>query len=382
MALEIRVVSNRHDLRRFIQLPFRLYQDNPYWIPPLLFDEYNTFRKDRNPAFEFCQAEYWLAWRDGKPVGRIAGIINQRYIEKWGKAHARFGWIEFVEDFAVAKALLETAENWARDRGMTAIIGPMGFTDLDKEGLLVEGFEELGTMGMIYNPAYYPAFIERLGYGKDVDWVEFQVKTPAAIPEKAMRVQELIGKRSGIHLLQWRKPRELVAHYGSQIFELLDEAYAGLYGTTPLSPRQVKAYIDQYLGFVDPRFTKVVVDEHQRLIAFGITFPSLSLALQRARGRVLPFGWIHLLKALRHPTGIDMYLVAVRREYQARGVLAFIMTALSASCIAAGVQVAETNAELESNHQVQSIWKDFERRQHKRRRAYKKPLCGSLLASV
>lgn len=374
MALEIRPVSDKKDLKAFIYLPFTLYRGNPNWVPPLVFDEYNTFRKDRNPAFEFCEAEYWLAWRDGQVVGRVAGIINHRYIEKWGKKYARFGWIEFVDDFDVAAALIRTVEDWARGKGMTAVAGPLGFTDLDKEGMLVEGFEELGTMGMIYNPPYYPAYLERLGYAKDVDWLEFVVKTPTSIPEKALRVQELVSKRTGMRIFEWTNTRQLVTHFGKQIFSLLDEAYAGLYGTTPLSEAQVRAYINQYLGFVDPRFTKLVVDGDGRLIAFGITMPSLSVALQKAWGHVFPFGWIHLLRALKWPKSLDMYLVAIKPEYQARGVVAFLMTSLSASCIAAGITSAETNAELESNHQVQSLWKDFERRQHKRRRAYLREL--------
>lgn len=374
MALEIRPVVNKKDLKAFIYLPFSLYKGNPYWVPPLVFDEYNTFRKDRNPAFEFCEAEYWLAVRDGQVVGRVAGLVNHRYIEKWGNKYARFGWIEFVDDFEVAEALIHTVEDWARSKGMTAVAGPLGFTDLDKEGMLVEGFEELSTMGMIYNPPYYPVYLERLGYAKDVDWLEFVVKTPTSIPEKALRVQELVSKRTGMQVYEWKNPRHLVAKFGTQIFALLDEAYAGLYGTTPLSEAQVRAYIDQYLGFVDPRFTKLVVDADERLIAFGITMPSLSVALQKARGHVFPFGWFHLVRALKWPKSIDMYLVAIKPEYQARGVVAFLMTSLSASCIAAGITSAETNAELESNHQVQSLWKDMERRQHKRRRAYKKIL--------
>lgn len=374
MALEIRLVSGKKDLKAFINLPFAIYKGNPYWVPPLVFDEYNTFRKDRNPAFEFCEAEYWLAWRDGQVVGRVAGLINHRYIEKWGNHYARFGWIEFVDDFTVVEALISTVEAWARGRGMTAVVGPLGFTDLDKEGLLVEGFEELGTMAMLYNPPYYPVYLERLGYTKDADWLEFVVTTPTSIPQKAQRVQELLGKRTGVHIYEWKNPRQLVARYGKQIFALLDEAYAGLYATTPLSEAQVKAYIDQYLGFVDPRFTKIVVDEEDRLIGFGITMPSLSAALQKANGHILPFGWFHLMRALRKPKSIDMYLVAIKPEYQARGVIAFLMTSLSASCITAGVTTAETSAELEGNYQVQSLWKGLEIRQHKRRRAYKKDL--------
>jgi hypothetical protein len=374
MAIEIRRVETRRELRTFINLPLSMYKGNPCWVPPILFDELATLSKDRNPAFEFSEAEYWLAYRDGKLAGRIAALINRRYVEKWGNKYGRFGWVEFIEDFDVASALFRTAEDWLRSKGMVGVNGPMGFTDLDKEGLLVEGFDELGTMPMIYNHPYYPGYIERLGYNKDVDWLEYEVKVPDSIPEKVLRVQELVSKRTGIHIYEWKKTSELKNKFAKDIFALLDEAYAHLYGTTPLSTRQVESYISQYLGFADPRFTKVVVNKDDKLVAFGIVFPSLSKALQKSRGRLLPFGWIHLLQAMRHPKGIDMLLIAMDPRQQALGAVAFLMTALIKSCLEAGVVSAETSGELETNFQVQSLWNGYERRQHKRRRAYLKML--------
>ena len=374
MSIEVRQVSSAKDLRTFIRIPFSLYKDSPYWVPPLFFDESNNLRKDKNPAFEFCEAEYWIAYKDGKPAGRIAGMINPRSMAKWGNKDARFGWIDFIEDIEVAKALLGAVEDWARSKGMEALVGPMGFTDLDREGMLVEGFEELGTFAMIYNHPYYPEYLGRLGYVKEVDWVEYEVKTPKTIPEKALRVQELIRKRSGIRLYEWKSKKELISRFAGDIFRLIDEAYAKLYGTFVLTERQAEAYIHQYLGFVDPRFVKVVVDSEDRLVCFAICMPSLSRAMQKARGSLLPFGWFHILRALRNPKTVDMYLIAVKPEWVNRGVIAFLMTSLAESCIKAGVETNETNAELETNHQVQSIWKDFDRRQHKRRRAFKKAL--------
>lgn len=374
MSIEIRRVETRRDLERFIRFQFKIYEGNPYWVPPLLFDERATLRKDRNPAFEFSQAEYWMAYRDGEPVGRIAALINDKSIEKWGLKNGRFGWVEFVEDFEVAKALFATAEDWLRAKGMEGVIGPMGFTDIDKEGLLIEGFDQLGTMPMLYNHPYYPEYVERLGYAKDVDWLEYEVKVPATIPEKVARVQELVAKRTGLRVYPWKRPSELRKRFGEAIFALLNEAYAPLYGTTPLSKRQIDFYIDQYLGFADPRFTKVVVDAEGKLAAFGIVFPSLSRALQRSKGRIFPFGWVHFLEASRHPRGIDMLLIAVDQRYKAMGAVAFLMTALIKSCNEAGVTTAETSGELETNVEVQGLWKGYERRQHKRRRAYFKAL--------
>lgn len=374
MPVEIRKVESRSDLKAFVLFPETIYKGNPCWVPSPVFDEVRTLRRDVNPAFEFCEAEYWTAWKDGRMVGRVAGIINNRYIEKWGNKYARFGWIDFTEDFEVAKALLDMVESWARGKGMAGIQGPMGFTDLDREGMLVEGFTERGTMATMYNHPYYPAFMERLGYAKDVDWVEFIVKTPEAIPEKVQRVNEILSKRSGVRVYEWKDRKELVRKFGRQLFEVMDEAYAGLYGTTPLSERQTQLYIKQYLGFVDPRFTKVLVDQDERLVAFAITVPNVSDALNKSRGRMLPFGWLRLLLAMRKPTVFDMMLIAVRNEYKARGIVALMMNAINKTAIENGVEYAETNPELETNIAVQALWKEYPKRQHKRRRAYFKSL--------
>jgi GNAT superfamily N-acetyltransferase len=374
MPLEIRRVETLRDLKKFIRFPIKLYAGDSHFVPTLDMDDLGTLRKDRNPAFEHCEAEYWLAWRNGRIVGRIAGIVNRLYIEKWGKKYARFGWIDFVDDFEVAAALLDTVEEWARSKGLEGIHGPMGFTDLDREGLLVEGFDEVATLATIYNRSYYPLYLERLGYVKDIDWIEFQVKTPKAIPAKVLRVQELIAKRSGIHIHEWKSKKELIEKYARDLFALIDEAYSHLYGTVPLTERQVQSYIKTYLGFIDPRFTKVIVDAQEKLIGFGISMPSLSRALQKAKGRLFPFGWLHLLLAFRHPKQADMYLVAVKPEYQSRGVIAVLMTALNRTAIEVGVEVSETNPELETNIEVHGIWKDYDKRQHKRRRVYLKKL--------
>ena len=374
MSVEIRKVRTRAELKKFVAFPETIYADERNWVPSFLFDDMNTLNPKKNPAFEFCEAQYWTAWKEGRMVGRIAGIINHRFVEKWGKKLARFGWIDFIDDFDVASALVKTVEDWARSKGMEGLHGPWGFTDLDREGMLVEGFGEQATFATIYNYSYYPVFMERLGYAKEVDWLEFRVTTPDFIPEKVLRVNELLSKRAGVRIYEWRSRRELITKFGAQVFELIDEAYAGLYGTTPLSPRQVRAYINQYLNFVDPRFTKIMVDAQERLAGFAITIPSLSNALYKSRGRLFPFGWARLLSALRNPTSIDMMLVAVRKEYLARGAVALLMTALNKSAIENGIKESETNPEMETNLAVQGMWKDYPKRQHKRRRIYYKAL--------
>lgn len=370
MNITIRPVESKRDLKKFVEFPFSLYKGNKFWVPPLRFDEYNTLRRDKNPAFDDAEAQYWIAYADGKPAGRIACIINHKAIEKWGKKNARFGWVDFIDNREVSAALFKTAEEWALSKGMSAIQGPMGFTDLDKEGMLIEGFDELGTMPMLYNHAYYKDHLESLGYVKDVDWLEFEIKVPDEIPEKIIRINELVLKRSHLRLAEPKNRKDLVKRYGTQLFDIIDEAYAELYGTVPLSRKQVDAYIDQYLGFIDLRYTKIIVDENDRMIGFGITMPSLSRGMQKANGHILPFGWYHLIHALRHPLGLDLYLVAVRKEYQNRGLNALLLTEINRNAIVDGIKTAETAGELESNEAVQGLWNHFEKRQHKRRRAF------------
>ncbi|MCE5255849.1 MAG: N-acetyltransferase [Spirochaetaceae bacterium] len=374
MAIEIRQVRTRAQLKAFIKFPLSIYGKDPNYVPAFVFDDLNTLRKDKNAAFEFCEAEYWTAWKDGKMAGRIAGIINHRYIEKWGHKYARFGWIDFIKDFEVAKALVETVEDWARSKGMEGVHGPLGFTDLDREGMLVQGFGERATFATIYNYPYYPEYLEKLGYAKDVDWIEFQVRAPKEIPEKVQRVNEILSNRTGYRIDEWTNKKELISKYGSQIFDLIDEAYADLYGTVPLSKKQVQSYIDQYLGWVDPRFTKILVDAEGKLAGFAISVPSLSEPLYKCKGSLFPFGWVGLLRALKNPKTIDMLLVAVRKECVSKGVIALLMNALNKSVVESGVEFAETNPELETNTAVHGIWKDYPKRQHKRRRVYLKTL--------
>ena len=373
MGIEIREVVSVGELKKFIRFPFRIYQDHPCWVPALEFDELNTLRRDKNPAFEDCDAKYWMAFRDGGPVGRIAGIINRRYIEKWKNRYARFGWIDFVDDEEVCRALVQTVEDWARRNGLTAVHGPLGFTDLDREGTLVDGFEELGTLATIYNHPYYPRHLEACGYRKDTDWVEFLAKNPAVVPEKIQRVADIARKRLKLRVLEVTRAKEILK-YAKGVFDVLDAAYEGLYGVVPLTDRQVDTYIKQYFGFVNPEYIKIVLDSQDKVAGFLIALPSLSRALQKCRGRLLPFGFIHLYLAMKREKRLDMYIAAVRPDLQGKGVNAIFMTEMWKSAGKNGVTYAESNPELETNQKVQSSWDYFETRQHKRRRCYLKAL--------
>ena len=373
MDVQIKAVENLKDLKRFIRFPVQLYRDNRYYVPDLYMDELKTLRSDRNPAFEHCDVKQWLAYKDGRIAGRIMGIINHPHIKKWKQKYARFGWVDFIDDPEVSKSLMNTLESWAKSAGMEAVHGPLGFTDLDLEGMLVEGFEELSTLVTIYNYPYYPVHLENLGYVKDVDWVEYEMPVPEKPNEKIARIADISLRRNRLTILETKKKRDLLP-YAKELFDVLEITYKDLYGAVPLTEAQVDAYIKQYFGFIRPEFVPVVLDQNGKMVAFGITIPSLSRALQKSRGRILPFGWIYLLRALRRNELADLYLVGVKPEYQGKGVNAILMHQMNLVYNRLGVRRAESNPELETNRDVQGQWKYYERRQHKRRRIYIKHL--------
>jgi GNAT superfamily N-acetyltransferase len=373
MDILIKEATSLKEIKSFIRFPFELYHDNPYWVPALMFDELNTLRKDKNPAFEFCEARYWLAYREGKIVGRVAAILNKRHIEKWGQRYMRFGWIDFIDDPLVSRALLNAVEGWAKETGMVAVHGPLGFTDLDREGMLVEGFDELGTLATIYNHPYYPNHMASLGYVKDTDWVEYELSIPPTPNETIARIADIALRRNKLTILELHSKKELLK-YAKELFVLIDDEYKHLYGTVPLTEKQVEAYIDQYFGFVTPDFVPLIMDQNNRMVAFGVVMPSLSRALQRSQGNLFPLGFIHLLRALKKNDRADAYLVAVRSEYQGKGVNAILMNRMHNVFIKLGINKMESNPELETNQNVQGQWKYYEKRQHKRRRVFIKHL--------
>jgi len=369
MELDIVEVSSKKELKQFIKFPFELYKKNKFWIPPLISDELHTLRPEENPAFEHCHARYWLVYNRNKVVGRIAGIINKNYIEKWKNKYARFGWIDFVDEPEVSQLLFSTVESWAKSQGMEAIHGPLGFTDMDREGMLIDGFNELGTMATIYNFPYYPKHLEILGFKKDTDWVEYEITVPKEIPDKAIRISEIVKDRRKLSVFDAKSSKELLK-YARGIFEVINETYENLYGFVELSQKQIDLYVKQYFPFVSPKYLKIVLDDNDKVAGFVIGMPSLSRALRKANGRLFPFGIFHLLIALKFPKYIDLYLGAVRKELQGKGADAFLITELCKSCIENNIVSAESNLELEDNLLVQGHWKHFDRRQHKRRRCF------------
>ena len=358
-------------LRRYVQFAIDLYHGNPCYVPPLVFDDINTLMPDKNPAFEFCQAQPFMALRDGVPVGRITAIINSRANEKVGKKIVRFGWMDFIDDKNVVDALFQAVRKWGKERGMTQMVGPMGFSDMDPEGMLIEGFDEMGTMATIYNYPYYKDHMERLGFKKETDWIEFRMTVPDRIPDKYQRVADIVKRRFNLHVVDLKNRSFVKKNLGRPIFELINNAYKDLYGFVPLTDRQIDYYIDMYLGMIRLDDVCVVADENENIVGVGISIPSLSKALRSCDGKLFPTGWYNILRALHGKTDVvDLLLVAIAPEYQGKGVNALLFTQLIPSYIANGYKYAESNVELEGNENVQKQWEYFERRQHRRRRAW------------
>lgn len=371
MELEIRKVTTHRELSKFVGFQLELYKNNPYWCPPLIFDEMNTLRKDKNPAFEYCEAEYWLAYREDKIIGRIAGIINNRANQRWNEHFVRFGWIDFIDDIQVSSKLLETVTEWGRSKGMTAIQGPLGFTDMDPEGMLVEGFQELSSLSAIYNYPYYPEHMVQLGFTKGVDWVHFDINVPKVIPEKVSRSAAIVKEKYHLRTLDAKKAKDFIP-YTKKMFRMLNVAFDDLYGYAPIGEKQIDLYIKQYFGFIRPEYVSIVIDDKDDVIAFGVTIPDMTHALQKCKGRIFPFGFIHLYRALKKNNTIHMYLIGVRPDYQGRGALALVYSGLHKAYLKNGIVRATTHAQLENNLKAISIWKNYDSRIYQRRRCWEK----------
>lgn len=377
--IEIKKVESKKDLKTFIDFHYDLYEGNEYDVPNLFSDEMNTLSKDKNAAFEFCEAEYYLAYKDGKLAGRVAAIINHKANNKWGKKSVRFGWIDFIDDREVSKALLDAVEKYGKEKGMEDMVGPLGFTDMDPEGMLTWGFDQLGTMPTIYNYPYYPEHIEALeGFEVDNKYVEFKIMVPDTIPEKYAKIAMMIEKRYNLHVRKLTKKDVFQGGMGQKIFDLINDTYKDLYGYSELSQKQIDQLIKSYLGFLDFNLITCIEDwtdgEH-KLIGVGITMPSLAHALRKCRrGRLLPFGWFHVLRAIKmHKTNIvDLLLIGILPEYRAKGANALLFADLIPWYQKYGIEWGETQVELETNAGVQGQWGALTPVMHKRRKCYKK----------
>lgn len=380
-AIEIKKVESRRDLCKFIDFHNELYKGNPYHVPNLYFDEMNTFRKDKNAAFDFCEAEYFMAYRDGKAVGRVAAIINHSANKKWERESVRFGWIDFVDDIEVSKALLKAVEDYGKSKGMKEIVGPLGFTDMDPEGMLLYGYDQLGTQATAYNYPYYPEHMDRMGgWEKDNDYVEYKLYVPEEMPEKYATIAKMIQKRYNLQVKKLKR-NEIYGEngYGRKIFQVVNETFKDLYGYSKLTDRQIEQYVKMYLPMADLDLITIIEDRNtpdHKVVGVGISIPSLARALQKCGGKLFPFGWWHILRALKfHKTEVvDLLLVGVLPEYRQKGANALLFYDLIPHYQRLGFKWGETHVEMETNMKVQGQWQYLNREIHKRRRCYKKDI--------
>lgn len=376
MAVQIKTVTTKKELKTFVRFANKLYKGNRYYVPSMPLDDLNTLDKNVNAAFEFCEAEYFLAYKDGKLVGRVAAILNNKANKAWNVNQVRFGWFDFIDDIEVSKALLDSVIAFGKARGVEQIVGPLGFTDFDPEGMLVEGFDKLSTMALIYNHPYYPEHMKQLGYEKETGWVEYRLILPDEVPERHLKVAEFVTERYGLKVVKKTKRQVNKERYGQKIFQLINETYCNLYGFSLLSEKQIDQFVDTYLGVIDMDMLAFVEDRDGNLIAAGLTMPSIAKTLQKCNGEIFPFGWLHLLKTMywKKPDTLELLLIGVKPEWQSKGVNSLVFVDLLTRYKKMGFKYAETNANLESNHKVQAMWNVFEKEQHKKRWVFGKEI--------
>ena len=376
MSVTIKTVSSVKDFKTFARFANRLYKGNKYYVPSMPMDDLSTFSKEKNAAFEFSDAEFYLAYKDGEVVGRVAAIINHKANETWKVKQVRFGWIDFIDDMEVSAALLDAVIEFGRKAGMTQIVGPLGFTDFDPEGMLVDGYDRLGTMALIYNHPYYPEHMKKHGYYKETGWLEYRITIPETVSERHKQIAEAVMERYGLTIKKKTRRQIKKERYGQKLFKLINETYCVLYGYSLLSEKQIDQYVGLYLSLIDTEMLTFVENAEGELIAAGISIPSLSEALQKCNGEIFPFGWWHLLKAmfLKKPDTLDLLLIGVRPDYQNKGINSIMILDLVARYNRLGFRYAETNAMLETNAKIHAMFEPFEKEVHKRRWVFGKDI--------
>lgn len=376
MSVIITEVKTKKELRLFVKFPMNLYKDSPYYVPNLYFDEMNALDPAKNPMCKYSKFVRFLAWKDGKVVGRVAGIINEIANRDWDHKEVRFGWFDFVDDREVSKALLEKVIEWGKSYGMTQISGPLGFTDFDNEGMVVEGFDQISSFMLKFNYPYYREHMEALGYEKVIDWQEYRIFVPEKVPEIVSRIAEIVADRYKLHVRNITKRDINKEKYGQKLFDLINRTYCELYDFTVLPPEVIDSYVDTYLGFIDLRYVVVIENEEGKLVALAITMPSLAHAVQKGGGYLFPFGWWHIVKSmyLKHEEALELMLIAVDPDYRNKGVNAMLFNELIPRIIEGGFKYGESNAELETNNKVQNQWDLYEKQLQRVRRIFGKSI--------
>lgn len=374
MSVTVKEVRTEKEKKKWVEFPNKMYGDNPNFVPFLVSDELDTFTEGKNPAYEFCETRLFLAYKDEKIVGRIAGLINHAYNKKWDKNAIRFTRFDFIDDLEVSKALFDTVAAWGKEKGYTEIMGPIGFTDMDHEGMLVEGFDEFNMSITFYNSPYYLEHMERLGLKKDIDWIEYQIQVPEKNDPRIQRIAKHVQKKHDFQVVLY-KDRKTLYNEAFEAFRLIDVAFSKLYGTVPLTPAVIKNVIDGYVPLVNLDYICSVKTKEGKIVGFGVLVPSLAKAQKKSDGKLFPFGIVRMLRALKCKNDtLEMYFVAVEPKYQNQGVPAIIIDTLLTKLIENGVKYCETGPQLETNGAVHSMWNQFEKRQHKRRRCYIKEI--------
>ena len=376
MSVIIKTVETAKELRAFVKFPLRLYKYCPYYVPNLYMDEFSTLDPEKNPMGKYSKSRKFLAYKDGKVAGRVMAIINEIANRDWNHAEVRFGWIDFIDDKEVSKALIDAVIAFGKENGMTTVSGPLGFTDFDSEGCVVEGFDDISSFALKYNYPYYASHFEALGMTKANDWLEYRIYVPDAIPERVSRVSAIISSRYGLHVRHITKKEVNKERYGQKIFDLINRTYKGLFDFTVLPPEVIDSYVDTYLGLLDLKFVTIVEDKEGNLVAVAITMPSIAHAVQKSRGYLFPFGWFRLLKSMfwKYEEALELLLIAVDKEYQNKGVHALLFNEIIPNLINGGFKYGESNAEMESNNAVQNLWNDYRREFKRRRRVFSKEI--------
>lgn len=372
-AVTVKEITSRKDLEKFVKFPFSLYKNSPYWVPPIIKEEVDNFDPKKNPAYQEADAWFYMAYRQGKPVGRIAVIVNWPEVKEMNKPKIRFGWFEAVNDEEVTSSLFAKVEEKGRELGLTYMEGPAGFTNMDKAGMLLQGFDRPGSMSTYYNPAYYNDLLEKEGFTKEIDWKEYEIDVPQGIPDKVAKFSGLIMKKFGFRLLRFNSNKELLPQ-ADRIFDLMNKTYSSLQSFTPIKPYQIAHYKEKFLKFIHPDYISLIEDKNGELVAFSVVMPSFTKALQKANGKLFPFGFYHLMKAMKTNDKATLLLIGVHPEYTGKGVTAIIFKEVIELFNRKGIKVVETNPELETNNQIQALWKDYDPTLIKKWRTYRKEL--------
>ncbi|MBQ3873464.1 MAG: N-acetyltransferase [Bacteroidales bacterium] len=376
MPVTIKTVESAKELREFVKFPLHLYKDCPYYVPNLYLDELTALNPEKNPMGKYSKSRKFLAYKDGKIVGRVMAIINEIANRDWNHAEVRFGWIDFIDDKEVSKALIEAVIAFGKEYGMTQISGPLGFTDFDNEGCVIEGFDDISSFMLKYNYPYYGEHFEALGMGKVNDWLEYRIYVPDEVPEKIVRASALISERYGLKIRKITKREVKKERYGQKIFDLVNRTYCELFDFTVLPPEVIDSYVDTYLGLLDLRYVTLIEDKDGKLVALAVSMPSLANAVHKCRGYLFPFGWWHVIKSMyiKHEEALELMLIAVDPEYRNRGVHAMLFNELIPAIQEGGFKYGESNAEMESNNKVQNLWSDYRREFKRRRRVFSKEI--------